>query len=94
MYVPKYEDYDDTQSETTADSSQWKDPTPQRYIRDTTEQKLATTEEIFYDKIKIVIKPAIKYIEKLYYRQNKDIDKKGQETLYTILTGDDLANDE
>ena len=90
LYIPQYEDYDDTQSETMADSSAWIDPTPPRYIRDTTEQKLATTEEIFYDTIKIVIKPAIKYIEKLYYRQNKDIDRKGQETLYKILTGDDI----
>ena len=76
LYVPNYDNYDDLQSESTVDSSAWKDPTPQRYIRDMMEQKLATTEEIFYDTIKIVIKQAIKYIEHLYYRQNKEIDKK------------------
>ena len=92
LFIPQYEDYSDTQSETTADSSaRWKDPTPPRYTRDMMEQKLATTEELFHDTIKIIIKPALKYIEELYYRQNKAIDKEGQETLYKILTGDDIT---
>ena len=90
FYIPQCEDYDDTQSETTSDSSVWNDPTPPKYISDTMEQKLATMKEIFYDAIKIVIKPALKHIEELCYRQNKDIDKNGQETLYEILTGDDI----
>lgn len=95
LCVPKEEDYGDKEPESSQDSSIWQDPTNPRYKIDMTDQELVTKEEMFYDTINIVIKPAIKYIEELIYnRQNKVIDKKGQEKLFQILTGCNLKDEE
>ena len=95
LIVPKWEDYLDIKDEPTkeTDSSAFQDPTPHEYCKDTAEQRLSTTEKLFGDTIQMIIKPAIKHIEQLHFRQNEDIRKKGQETLLKILTGDNLEEE-
>lgn len=78
IYIPKEEDFKDAESESSYDSKNWQPPVNHRYENYKTHQKLLTTQEIFHDTIKLVIRPAIKYIEGLYFNKNKVIDTKGQ----------------